>query len=120
MNTRDESALCSACVRGHQLGCFDLDAMNRAGRSVRVAANARIGAAAVGTRRTFAGIILIARIAARNFRSVRDTGAFGHGMSCPYCGNVKVKINDNCAGETPAVRTATARAEAQDLALGAD
>jgi hypothetical protein len=41
---------------------------------------------------------------------VRDTGAFGHGMPCPYCGNVKVKINGNCAGETSAVRTATAAA----------
>ena len=58
----------------------------------------------------------------RALRRVRGTGAFGHGMSCPYCGNVKVKINGNGAGETPAVRAAiaAARAEAQDLALETD
>ena len=43
-------------------------------------------------------------------------------MPCPYCGNVKVKINGKGAGRRPAVRTAiaAARAEAQDLALEAD
>ena len=49
----------------------------------------------------------------RALRRVRGTGAFGHGVPCPYCGNVKVKINGNCAGRRPAVREATAKASTE-------
>ena len=70
MHARDESALRASGVRGHKLGRFDLDAMNRAGRSV--AASAGIGAAAVRAGRAVARVIFIARIAARNFRSVLE------------------------------------------------
>ena len=73
MHARDESALRASRVRGHKLGRFDLDAMNRAGRIV--AASAGIGAAAVRAGRAVARVIFIARIAAQLSQRARAPGA---------------------------------------------